>query len=127
MRTTSLIAFVLLAGAVGVASAEGYGPGNLDLWGDEPGVAKSRAQVEADLAEARRHHLIVYGEADTPQDDAVLVVVKTRAQVQAELAEARRLGLVVYGEADIPSATPEQERLIAEAGRRAVSHEVASK
>ncbi|HTT10276.1 MAG TPA: DUF4148 domain-containing protein, partial [Burkholderiaceae bacterium] len=62
-----------------------------------------------------------------PQDEAVLVAVKTRAQVQAELAEARRLGLIVYGEADIPSTTPEQERMIAEAGRRAVAQNVASK
>jgi len=127
MKTKQMCALALLAGAVGVACAEGYGPGNLDLYGDVPGVAKSRAQVQADLAEARRHHLVVYGEADTPQDEAVLVAVKTRAQVQAELAEARRLGLIVYGEADIPSTTPEQERMIAEAGRRAVAQNVASK
>ncbi|HTT13692.1 MAG TPA: DUF4148 domain-containing protein, partial [Burkholderiaceae bacterium] len=115
MKTKHMFAVALLAGVVGVASAEGfaegYGPGNLDLYGDAPGVAKARAQVQADLAEARRHGLIVYGEADIPQDEAVLVAVKTRAQVQAELAEARRLGLIVYGEADIPSTTPEQERM----------------
>ena len=46
---------------------------------------------------------------------------------QAELAEARRLGLVVYGEADVPIATPEQEKLIAEAGRRAVNPQLAAK
>ena len=55
------------------------------------------------------------------------MTTKTRAQVKAELAEARRLGLIVYGEADIPVATPEQEKMIAEAGQRAAHQEVASK
>jgi nucleotide-binding universal stress UspA family protein len=44
---------------------------------------------------------------------------KTRAQVAAEALEARRLGLITTGEEDIRIATPEQEQLIAEAGRRA--------
>jgi hypothetical protein len=60
-------------------------------------------------------------------DEVPMVSTKTRAQVKAELAEARRLGLVVYGEADVPIATPEQEKLIAEAGRRAVDPQVAAK
>jgi hypothetical protein len=60
-------------------------------------------------------------------DEVPVVATKTRAQVQAELAEARRLGLVVYGEADTPIATPEQEQLIAEAGRRAVQVQIAGK
>jgi Domain of unknown function (DUF4148) len=88
MKAANLFAIALLAGAVGVASAEG--PVN-------------------------------YPEETPP------VVQKTRAQVLAETAEARRLGLIVYGEADIPVATPEQEKLIAEAGKRAARQEVASK
>jgi hypothetical protein len=60
-------------------------------------------------------------------EEAPIVSTKSRAQVKAELAEARRLGLVVYGEADVPIATPEQEKLIAEAGRRAAGSHVASK
>lgn len=60
-------------------------------------------------------------------DEAPMVSTKSRAEVKAELAEARRLGLVVYGERDVPIATPEQERLIAEAGRRAANEQMASK
>lgn len=127
MKTKQMFALAVLASVVGVASAEGFGPGNLDLYGDVAMVVvKTRAQVQAELAEARRQGLVVYGEADIPSEEAPMVIVKTRAQVEAELAEARRLGLVGYGEADVPVTTPEQERLISEAGRRAVA-QVASK
>lgn len=60
-------------------------------------------------------------------DEAPMVSVKSRAQVKAETLEARRLGLIVYGEADVPVATPEQEKLIAEAGKRAAQEQIASK
>jgi hypothetical protein len=60
-------------------------------------------------------------------EETPMVAPKTRAQVKAELAEARRLGLVVYGEVGVTISTPDQEKLIADAGRRAVAHEVASK
>ena len=126
MKTKQLFAIALLAGTVGVATA-GEGPGFRDLSDEIPMVVvKTRAQVQAELAEARRQGLVVYGEADIPSEEAPMVVVKTRGQVNAELAEARRLGLVGYGEADVPVTTPEQERLISEAGRRAVA-QVASK
>jgi hypothetical protein len=51
---------------------------------------------------------------------------KTRAQVKAELAEARRLGLISYGEVNDKIATPEQEKLIADAGLRAAQQQVAA-
>lgn len=60
-------------------------------------------------------------------EETPMVSTKSRAQVKAELAEARRLGLVVYGELDVPIATPEQERQIADAGRRAAGTQEASK
>src|SRR5215467_12127429 len=125
MNTKQLFAIAVLAGTIGAASAEGFGPGNLDLWGAQPGVVNTRAQVQEELAEARRHGLIVYGDADVPQDEAAVVIVKTRAQGEAELAEARRLGIVHFGEAD-SITTPEQEQLISEAGRRVVA-QVAAK
>lgn len=128
MKMEHLFAIVVLAGSVGVASAEGPGPGLSNLQDEAPMVVvKTRAQVQAELAEARRQGLVVYGETDVAQDVAPMVTAKTRAQVQAELTEARHLGLVVFGEADIPVTTPEQEREIVEAGRRAVAHEVAAK
>lgn len=128
MKTKQLFAIALLAGIVGVASAEGNGPGASYIPDEFPMVVvKTRAQVQAELAEARRAGLVVYGEADIPSENAAMVVVKTRAQVAAELAEARRLGLVHYGETDVAIATPEQDRLITEAGRRAAEQQVASK
>jgi hypothetical protein len=128
MKSKQLFAIVVLAGTVGVASAEGQGPGLSNLQDEAPMVVvKTRAQVQAELAEARRQGLVVYGETDAAQNVAAIVTTKTRAEVQAELTEARRLGLVVFGEADIPVTTPEQEREIVEAGRRAVAREVAAK
>ena len=44
----------------------------------------------------------------------------TREQVKAELREAQRLGLMTVGEGSTPTATAEQERLIAKAGKDAV-------
>jgi len=66
------------------------------------------------------------GPVDYPEQ-LPMVAPKTRAQVKAELAEARRLGLVVYGEVGVAISTPEQEKLIADAGRRAVEPQVASR
>src|SRR5882672_7549305 len=63
MKTQQMFVVACLAAFAGVASAEG--PVN---YPDEvPMVAtKTRAQVKAELAEARRLGLIVYGEADVP-------------------------------------------------------------
>jgi hypothetical protein len=127
MKTKQLFAIALSAGIASVAFAESYGPGDTYLPDQIPMVVvKTRAQVQAELAEARRAGLIVYGDADIPEEHAPMVIVKTRAQVEAELAEARRLGLIRYGEGDVAVATPEQEWLISEAGRRAVA-QVATK
>ncbi len=93
MKTASVIVSILLAGTVGIASAEG--PVNY------PDQGPDRA---------------------TPA-----VSTKTRAEVKAELAEARKLGLIAYGEVNDKIATPEEEKLIADAGRRVGRHEVAEK
>ena len=109
--------------------------------------SKSRAQVRAETAAASRLGLLNFGEGDVPQATpeqeriiadagrqaaltagvdylpdytsvaAEAVPVKSRAQVRAETAAASRLGLLSFGEGDVPQATPEQERIIAEAGR----------
>lgn len=81
----------------------------------------SRAQVVAELREAQRFGLISLGEADSNVVAPQAASAKTRAQVIAELREAQRLGLVnVGGEGDVPAATATQERLIVEAGVRAL-------
>jgi hypothetical protein len=59
--------------------------------------------------------------ADGPPypEEPVFKSTKSRAEVIAETLEAIRLGLVMKSEGEVPVATPEQEKLIAEAGRRA--------
>ena len=117
MKAINLIAASLLFGTAGVALATGP----TVTYPDEAPIVstKTRDEVKADLAEARRLGLIVYGERDTPSAVSEQEP-KTRAQVQAELAQARKFGLVVYGERDVPIATREQERQIELAGLRAV-------
>ena len=74
----------------------------------------------AELRDAQRFGQMIVGERDVPSDPRHQVAVtKTRAQVIAELREAQRLGLTNFGEGDVPVATAAQERLIADAGRRA--------
>jgi hypothetical protein len=61
------------------------------------------------------------GEGPYPPSDLFTVATspsKSRAQVKAEIAAASRLGLLNFGEGDVPQATPEQERIIADAGRQ---------
>jgi hypothetical protein len=43
------------------------------------------------------------------------------------MREAQRLGLLNFGEGDAPVASPEQEKLIADAGRNAVPTHLAGK
>jgi hypothetical protein len=89
---------------------------------------KTRAEVRAEAIAARQAGLIAYGDrALTPEFDR-FVSTKTRAQVTAELREAMRLGVLPSrGEASEPLVpTPEQLRLIAEAGERAAAQRVAT-
>jgi len=83
MKTANLVLVALLAGTAGVALAEG--PVN---YPDEaPMVSvKTRAQVNAELAEARRLGLVVYGERDIPiataQEERQIVEAGRRAAKQ---------------------------------------------
>jgi predicted RNase H-like HicB family nuclease len=86
------------------------------LWTSESG--KSRAEVTAELREAQRLGLITNGEEDV-KGVVSEATGKSRAEVVAEFEEAQRLGLVTSGEEGVKAATPEQEQMIVEAGRRA--------
>jgi hypothetical protein len=89
-------------------------------WHNAPFVQQSnttRADVSAAAQVARMNHQLDIGEAGLMP--APFVAMKTRAQVVAELRTAQRLGLVGHGEVSAPSATPEQLRMIADAGLRA--------
>jgi hypothetical protein len=118
MKIANIVGLLVLSFGAGIASAEG--PVN---YPDEPALAssKSRAEVAADVLEARRLGLLWNGEIDQVAARDHGSSSKTRAQVEAELHEAQRLGLrAPFGERDAPIATAEQERQIAQAGLRAI-------
>jgi hypothetical protein len=146
-RVQICVAAVLLAVAANArADGEMYPP----LAVDEGVPVKTRAQVVAELQQAIRLGLMVEGAHDFPAvspaqdrmiaraggqaagddqaiardaDDVVVVWGDPRAmrtRIQAEAAEANRLGLLSVGEGDPPIATAEQEKMISDAGRRAV-------
>ena len=90
------------------------------------GSGLSRAQVMAELKEARSSGMLSFSERDYPAFQAVVSSGegKTRAQVRAEAIEARRLGLVSQDDAHMPLATPEQLAAIERAGLRAAQKPV---
>jgi hypothetical protein len=117
MKATQSIVAMFVLSAAGAAFAGG-GPYPDPAFPES--VPVSRAQVIAELREAQRLGLMSFGEGNVPSDPRLEVAsTKTRAQVIAELREAQRLGLMNFGEGNVPVATPAQERLITEAGRRA--------
>ncbi len=63
------------------------------------GRALTRAEVLADLAQARANDEIIYGERSVQFASAPSV--KTREVVRAETREAIRMGRIVYGEAAV--------------------------
>jgi hypothetical protein len=119
----SIVAVLVLASGAAFAGGGPY---------PEPAIPesgpsfKTRAQVIAELRETQSTGLT--SEGDVFSDMAKHTgPTKTRAQVVAEMREAQRLGLLSYGEGDVPVATPEQERLIADAGRKAEPTHLAGK
>jgi hypothetical protein len=119
MKIAKLLSLAVTLGIAGVASAEGplnY-PEDVSFT-----AAVSAADVDAGIDAARRAGLLCAGEVDVSGGFAD-AGAKSRAEVRAELRAARRLGLLMAaGEAEVAAATPEQERLIAEAGRNAGEH-----
>jgi hypothetical protein len=132
----------LVMGLLGAASASAgdptdpfsLGKGSYPAVGEEvwrfvaPQTPSSttRAQVIGELREAQR-----LGQISTGEDAGRFVTppaspANTRARVVAELREAQRLGLVTDG-GKYPFSTPEQERLIALAGQRAIAETTMAK
>ncbi|WP_237174033.1 DUF4148 domain-containing protein [Paracandidimonas lactea] len=90
-----IISFSLVAGAAQAANSDAAVP-----------APKTRAQVVAELQEARAQGLLSYGELDYPVVQQA-PSSKTRQQVQAELAAARAAGTLSHGELDYPPAEPD--------------------
>jgi Domain of unknown function (DUF4148) len=89
---------------------------------------KSRAQVKAELNEARSSGTLSVSDHDYPAAQLVTNTEesKTRAEVRAEAIEARRLGLVQQSDAQMPIATPAQLAAIEMAGLRATQRQNAT-
>ena len=118
MRATKPLtaALLLLAAAAGSAYAQ-QGPGEAG-WNDngrpeaiDKTNAKTRAEVKAELAQARRDgSLMESGDASLTLSAAypnrypaatAVYTAKTRAEVKTELAEARRSGDVLVGDSSL--------------------------
>ena len=119
MKTAQRVLLSLsIALSAGAAMAEGPLQGN-EVFSFNSQL--SRAEVQAQAAEANRAGLIARGEAE-PAQATVLASGLSRAQVRAEAAEANRLGLTAVGEI-VPVATPGQAEQIRSAGLRAVGQD----
>jgi Domain of unknown function (DUF4148) len=113
--TATIVAMLVFASGAAFAGGGPYPEPAIP----ESGTSKTRAQVMAELRDVQGLGL-TNNEGDVFSDQSKHSgPTKTRAQVVAEMREAQRLGLLNFGEGDVPTASPEQEKLIADAGRRA--------
>jgi len=72
-------------------------------------IGKTRAQVRAELAEAKAAGQVTYGEQAYPVTLPSSAPGKTREQIRAELAQAKAAGQVTYGEQEYPTISPSPE------------------
>lgn len=123
---------LFVVGLLGAASAsandpfslgkESYPPVGEEVWRFDASRAPSsttRAQIKAELSQAQRLGQVSVGGEPWRFVSPSMAAANTRARVVAELREAQRLGLVTVG-GKYPLATPDQERLITQAGVRAL-------
>ena len=108
--------------AAGSAFAQEATP---DTWRD---IAAStpRAVVHAAAVDAVKNDQIAYGEGSRlPGSQDLSASTLTRVQVRAEAVAALRMGLLHTGEFSAPAFTPEQNRVIHQAGLQAVQQYLA--
>jgi hypothetical protein len=125
MKTTAAFLATVFATAAFSAAAtnnglniysESYNPSS----NENTGPSKSRAEVVAELRQARAAGLIVEGSEQGPVFETPVASEKTREQVAAETREARRLGFLSYDEQGPRDATPAELEAIRVAGMSAV-------
>ena len=124
MKRVHLSAVALLLAITTSAWADG-GPYSPDISYDHAS-GKTRAQVIAELQEAQRLGLMTLLDGDfvnlkvtEKAGDTIVDQRALRVQIRAETQEAARLGLLSNGEGGSTFATPQQQEMIAAAGRRA--------
>ena len=103
--TSALLVSMSLLSAGAYAASPNIEPNNVPFQGVYGRVdpnAPTRAQVAAELAQAKAAGLVTFGEEDYPPTQAAPTAGKTREQVRAELAEAKATGQYTFGELDYP-------------------------
>jgi len=104
---TALFVSMGLLSAGAHAASPNIEPNNVPfqgVYGQADANAATRAQVQAELAQAKTAGLVTFGEQDYPAAQASTAAGKTREQVRAELAEAKANGQYTFGEQDYPPA-----------------------
>lgn len=110
--------FAIFALGLGGAAFAGGGAYPEPYLARETGSGATRAAVIGEVPDAQRQGRLDFAENEWPAS-VTSSPGKSRAEVVAEMEEAQRLGLLMVGDGDVKVATAEQERQIAEAGRRA--------
>jgi len=102
--TSALLVSMTVLSAGAYAASPNIEPNNVPfqgVYGQTDANAPTRAQVIAELAEAKAAGLVTYGEEEYPVQQAA-TTSKSRDQVVAELAEAKANGEYSFGELDYP-------------------------
>jgi len=102
---TALLVSMGLLSAGAYAASPNIEPNNVPfqgVYGQVDANAPTRAQVQAELAQAKAAGLVTFGEQDYPAVQVSTAAGKTREQVKAELAEAKANGQYTFGELDYP-------------------------
>ena len=102
--TSALLVSMSLLSAGAYAASPNIEPNNVPfqgVYGQVDANAPTRAQVVAELAQAKAAGLVTYGEEEYPVEIASHSD-KSRDQVVAELAQAKANGEYSFGELDYP-------------------------
>ncbi|CAM4102989.1 DUF4148 domain-containing protein [Bordetella muralis] len=102
--TSALLVSMSLLSAGAYAASPNIEPNNVPfqgVYGQVDANAPTRAQVVADLAQAKAAGLVTYGEQEYPVAIASHSN-KSRGQVVAELAQAKANGEYSFGDLDYP-------------------------
>ena len=103
--TTALLVSMSVLSAGAYAASPNIEPNNVPfqgVYGQVDANAPTRAQVAADLAQAKANGQYTFGEEDYPAAVATNTSGKSREQVRAELAQAKANGQYTFGDLDYP-------------------------
>lgn len=106
--TTALLVSISLLSAGAYAASPNIEPNNVPfqgVYGQTDANTPTRAQVSAELAQAKANGQYTFGEEDYPAAVAGSTSGKSREQVRAELAQAKANGQYTFGELDYPPVT----------------------